>query len=299
MVGFGGFHFAVAARLGASRNRVFSASRARLVSGALLALAVVLGVMDLPAVAHPAALNGPRRISGASPYPADCGINMSATGYGDGVLDAETEPSLAVDPNNPRNLIAAWMQDLYQGYVVAYSRNGGSTWRTVMVPGISPCTGSEYELAADPWLSIGPDGTAYLAGISLDLSESTPRLPFRTRLQVSRSKDGGASWSQPAVIAEGRGRLHDKPALVADARRPGHAYVVWTEFLTALGPPADGIHFSRTTDGGLTWSTGQRLNFPMPQGAVPHGALINVLPDGALLAVTTVRAPNNGDHVIP
>ncbi len=257
--------------------------------------AVLLLYAALTAAAHPNAVNGPRAVTDASPYPARCGVDLAQAGFGDRVDDTETEPSLAADPNDPRRLVTAWMQDLYQGYAAAVSRNGGSTWTASgIVPGISACTGSEYEIAADPWLSIGPDGAVYLAGISLDLRESSPRLPFRSRLQVSRSDDRGASWSEPAAVVAGTGRLHDKPALVADPARPGHAYIVWTEFLTPLGPPADGIHFSRTSDGGATWSPSQRLDFPMPQGAVPHGALVNVLPDGALLVVTTMRAPNTG-----
>jgi hypothetical protein len=254
---------------------------------------LLLGVsFGAGAVARPAAVNGPRRISAASPYPAGCGLDMSAKGFGDDVIDAEAEPSLSVDPGDPRALVAAWMQDLYQGYATAWSKNGGSTWTTVTVPGISACTGSEYELAADPWLSPGPDGTTYLAGISLDIPETAPFLPFRSRLQVSRSTDGGRSWSEPAAVVAGTGRLHDKPSLVADPRISGRAYIVWTEWLTPTGPPADGIHFSRTVDGGRTWSPPARLNFPMPQGSNPLGALILVLPGGELLSLTTMRAPN-------
>lgn len=255
--------------------------------------AVLLIAMSVAtAVARPAAVNGPRRISAASPYPAGCGIDMSAKGFGDDVIDAEAEPSLSVDPNDSRTLVAAWMQDLYQGYVAAWSKNGGATWTTVTVPGVSPCSGSEYELAADPWLSTGPDGTTYLAGFSLDISETAPFLPFRSKLQVNRSTDGGRSWSEPAVVVAGTGLLHDKPSLVADPHLPGRAYIVWTEFLSLLGPPADGIYFSRTSDGGETWSVPVRLDFPMPPGSTPHGALILVLPDGELLSIITMRAPN-------
>lgn len=268
--------------------------------GAVAALAFLATLPTAETSAQPGphgpATNGPRPVSGASPYAPGCGLDQAATGYGDGTAHTETEPTLSVDPTDPRRLVTAWMQDLYQGYVVASSRNGGSTWRTVTVPGVSPCTGDDYELAADPWLSTGPDGTVWLAGISLDLRESSPRLPYRTRLQVSTSPDGGLSWSAPSVVVAGTGRLHDKPSLVADPRRPGHAHVVWTEFLTALGPPADGIHLASTTDGGRTWSEPRRLPFPVPSGAVPQGAIVTVLPDGALSVVTTLRAPNTSDE---
>lgn len=266
---------------------------------AVLAL-LIAGVCLSSALARPAAVNGPRGISSASPYAPGCDTDIEQQGFGERVADTETEPTISVDPRDSRNLVAGWMQDLYRGYVTAWSKNSGATWKTSVVPGISRCSGDSFELAADPWLSTGPDGITYLAGISLDINDSPnpvgpPFLPVRSRLQVNRSADGGRSWSPPAVVVGGTGRLHDKPSLVADPQRAGHAYIVWTEFLTPLGPPAEGISFSRTTDGGASWSPPLHLDFPMPAGSMPIGALVMVLPDGALLAITTVRARNGTD----
>jgi hypothetical protein len=258
---------------------------------------MVVGLGVSSAVARPAAVYGPRAISSISPYAPGCGTDIEAQGFGERVADTETEPTLTVDPRDSRKLVAGWMQDLYRGYVTAWSTDSGATWTTSTVPGISRCSGDTYELAADPWLSTGPDGITYLAGISLDLNDiahptGLPFLPFRSRLQVNRSADGGRSWSPPSVVVGGEARLHDKPSLVADPRRAGHAYVVWTEYLTPLGPPAEGISFSRTTDGGQTWSPPLHLDFPMPAGSTPHGVLLIALPDGALLTLTTMRARN-------
>ena len=142
-------------------------------------------------------------------------------------------------------------------------------------------------MAADPWLSTGPDGITYLA-VSLDNNDvphptGPPFLPFRSRLQVNRSTDRGPSWSSPAVVVEGVARLHDKPSLIADPRRPGRAYIVWTEFLTPLGPPAEGISFSRTTDGGTSWSPPLHLDFPVAPGHAAGSARPRA-PRRALLA---------------
>ena len=245
------------------------------------------------------AVKGPRAITNVSPYQDGCGTPIDAQGFGERLDHTETEPTLTVDPHRHRHLVTAWMQDLYRGYVAAYSTDAGARWRTSIVPGISACSGdpAAYELAADPWLSTGPDGTTYLVGLSLDLNDvphpsGPPFLPFRSRLQVNRSTDGGRTWSAPSIVVAGEGRLHDKPSLLADPNRPGHAYVVWTEFLTPLGPPAEGISFSRTTDGGRTWSTPQHLDFPAAPGTTPQGALVEPLPDGSLVVLTTVRAPN-------
>jgi hypothetical protein len=258
---------------------------------------VAVGVLSSPAVGRQAAVKGPRVVSGATPYAPGCDTDIEGQGFGARLADAEGETSLAVDPRDSRNLVAGWMQDLYRGYVTAWSKNSGATWTTSVVPGISRCSGDSYELAADPWLSTGPDGTTYLAGFSLDINDAPnptgpPFLPVRTRLQVNHSTDGGRSWSPPVVVVGGEGRLHDKPALVADPYRPGHAYIAWTEFLTPTGPPAEGISFSKTTDGGASWSPPLHLDFPMPPGSTPHGALVMVHPDGTLLVVTTMRARN-------
>ena len=263
---------------------------------ALLA-ASLTGLHASAALARTAVVTKPRAVSGASPYPAGCGADIEHQGFGERIGQTETEPSLGADPRNPRRLATAWMQDLYRGYVGAWSRNGGITWSTSIVPGITLCSGGDYELAADPWLSTGRDGTTYLAGISLDVNDvanaaGPAYLPFRSRLQVNVSRDGGRTWSAPAEVVGGEGRLHDKPALVADPRRAGNAYIVWTEFLTPLGPPAEGISFSRTTDGGRTWSAPLHLDFPVIPGSTPQGALPVVLPSGDLLALTTMRARN-------
>ena len=261
----------------------------------LVALSCGAGAVSAPA--RTAVVTEPRAITAASPYVAGCGTDIEQQGFGERVGHTETEPSLAADPRNPRRLVTAWMQDLYRGYAAAWSRNGGITWSTSIVPGLTLCTGGDSELAADPWLSTGPDGAVYLAGISLDVNDvpreaGPPYLPFRSRLQVNVSRNGGRSWSAPAEVVGGEGRLHDKPALVADPRRAGYAYVVWTEFLTPLGPPAEGISFSRTTDGGRSWSAPLHLDFPVIPGATPQGALPLVLPGGDVLTLTTMRARN-------
>src|SRR5688500_7340276 len=97
------------------------------------------------AAAGPAAVNRPRAISHASPYAPGCDTDIEAQGFGERLADTETEPTLAVDPRDSRNLVAGWMQDLYRGYAAAWSSDSGATWTTSIVPGISRCSGDTYE----------------------------------------------------------------------------------------------------------------------------------------------------------
>src|SRR5436190_8926662 len=66
-------------------------------------------------------------VSGPSPYRNGC------NGAGSHATAAEGEPSLAVNPANPRNLVAAWKQDLdnpdSSADGVAVSVNGGRSWK--------------------------------------------------------------------------------------------------------------------------------------------------------------------------
>lgn len=249
-------------------------------------LAVLAPVFAGGVSAHPRP-DAPVRVSDASPYEAGC-LDVEGAGLGRGFTDAEAEVSLAVHPARPGHLVAAWMQDLYSGYVTATSRDGGRTWGVAVVPGISRCSGGEPELAADPSLGIGPDGTVYLTGFSLDLPHESVPTPIRSRLQVSTSGDGGDSWSQPVVLIDDEVTLHDKPSLTADPLRAGVAHVVWTQESTAFGPLSTGISFVTTRDGGRTWSAPRTVLSPQPPTSIPHGSELLVLSDGSLLVLATM-----------
>lgn len=255
-------------------------------------------VLALVAPAGAATPGGPKlvTVSGRSPFPDGCGVDNSF--FGEGFQNAETEPTLAVNPKNPRNIVAAWMQDASASYVVGTSFDGGATWRTVTVPGISVCTGGDARAAADPWLSFGPDGTLYLSGFSAWLDAPGPPLPTRFRLQVSTSRDGGRTWSDPVEVIGGAVTFHDKPTIKAHPTVAGTAYVVWQESALVLSPPGPNIFMSRTTDGGATWSP----PLPVPAQTVPagfgSGAEVEVMPDGSLVVMSTLVRVYPMSHTI-
>jgi hypothetical protein len=220
----------------------------------LLPLVVALALSSLgAAAAAPAQLGaGATRITGDSPFPRCSARDRGAQ------LGAETEPHLAVAPDG--TLLAAWHQDRRttggsMALGVARSTDGGRRWQRVRVPGVTVCPVQGGEATSDPWLSVGGDGTAYLASLP-----GRRRGRLETSVVVNRSTDGGRTWSEPVTVSADR-RGNDKETLTAHPRRAGVAYVVWTRDVT-------GAMFSRTTDGGATWS---------PQRAVPDGdTLIDV-----------------------
>jgi hypothetical protein len=193
---------------------------------------------------------GATRISGDSPFPR-CSARDRGAQRG-----AETEPHLAVAPDG--TLLAAWHQDRRttggsMALGVARSSDGGRRWRRVRVPGVTACPVQGGEATSDPWLSVGGDGTAYLAS----LPGRRDRGRLETNVVVNRSTDGGRTWSEPVTVSTDR-EGNDKETLTAHPRRAGVAYVVWTK-------NGVGAMFSRTIDGGATWS---------PPLAVPGGSTL-------------------------
>jgi hypothetical protein len=207
----------------------------------LLAFAgLLLAGTALPATA--ADLDPLQKISRASPF-ADCTADRVERQPGKNYPQTEIEPYIDANPSDPRNLIVVWQQDRWsnggaRGNVSAYTTEGGATWRTVVPPKISSCTGGEYKRATDPWVSIAPDGTAYFMSLALD-----PDLPSgafgRNAMLVSRSTDGGRSWSDPVTLIEDPAGqfLNDKNSITADDTDPRFAYAVWDRLRAFDIPP--------------------------------------------------------------
>ncbi|HET9847173.1 MAG TPA: sialidase family protein [Candidatus Dormibacteraeota bacterium] len=112
----------------------------------------------------------------------------------------------------------------------------------------------------DPGLAFSADGTAYYSSLAGVRGTTIPDL-----ITVSSSKDGGTTWSDP-VLATNKANpvdFNDKIAIWVDQSPTspfkGNVYVSWTLFVGIPGNAAP-IMFSRSTDGGQTWSPAQKLS---------------------------------------
>jgi hypothetical protein len=89
---------------------------------ALVALMVIGLVAAVPAAALQLATV---RISGRFPFFGRCG----AAGNPQFTPGSAVEPDLAVDPGEPKDVVAAWIQDDGSAIVTSSSRDGGRTWK--------------------------------------------------------------------------------------------------------------------------------------------------------------------------
>ncbi len=279
-----------------------------------LAVATAVGLLvEGSAVASSAINLSPVTVvTGPSPY-ANC---TAGAGTGTVYVNAEVEPYVAINPANALNIVGAWQQDRWNnggahGLVAGYSFDGGQTWGETPLP-FSACAkgGLSYERASDPWVSIGPDGTIYANAISFDIITTT-----RNAVAAATSSDGGKTWKNLSVLVsydatEGSQFSTDKNSITADPVKAGVAYSVWDTLIQPTDQPDDNPHasyaaaysgpayFSRTSNGGKTWSTPQvMVSTGNRQQTI--GNLVVVAPDGSLYDFFDLILPPNAASLKP
>jgi hypothetical protein len=135
----------------------------------------------------------------------------------------------------------------------ATSTNGGSTWTSGFLPGITKFQGSgPFDRASDPAVAFDPRHGVWMIS-SLALLESGG--VHGARVVTSRSTDGGLTWSNPVTTATGANL--DKNWIVCDTTATSPFYGnCYTEF----DDNANGnrMKMTRSTNGGLSW--GAALN---------------------------------------
>ncbi len=248
------------------------------------------------------------RVSGTSPFAgSNCGLEGQT---GQNFLNSEVEPFVDVNPANGDNIIGAWQQDRWsnggsRGNVVGASLDNGTSWGIVSQTKNSLCTGGTaangggYERASDPWMTISPNGDAYLMSLSFDDAPDTAFGANPDAMLVSKSTDGGLTWSDPVTLIrdDSPNRLNDKNSMTADPNDSSFVYAVWDRLATNGRVFRGPTLFTRTTDGGASWEQA-RVIFNPGVLAQTIGNQIAVRPQGELINIFTlirVRRPGGSD----
>ena len=120
--------------------------------------------------------------------------------------------------------------------------------------------------SAAKWTRPVPVDTAYVDGQAVADSRGwLDRVYARPRhlgpyYQVS--KDGGATWSFPVNVARSSDDATATDWVRLAVTESGTLHVVWTEFALPNGWPPTGVYYSRSEDGGKTWSSPVQLAGP-------------------------------------
>jgi len=226
--------------------------------------------------------------------------------FGSGSGLPQNETSIAINPTNPRNVIASANDyelavDSTMGLYVSF--DGGKTFpysrrvRNIITP-----QRNMYG-SGDPVVAFDRDGVAYASFISFGRSN------FDSYIAVSRSDDGGVTWSVPVdgtppagtLISPGDGVVahnggpddaqifHDKEWMTAGPRPPGvslvpgtdqghvspdRLYVTWTRFdsgPTGTATVDSPIVISYSDDQGRHWSPLHEISGSAPFCSVQNG----------------------------
>jgi hypothetical protein len=217
----------------------------------------------------------------------------------------QNEPSLAQNPTNPLNLIASSNDEIglpactdttpsscpftrgisVSGFYASF--DGGLTW---------PCQGlidlsafAEYAFG-DPSQAFDSRGNAYYGTLAFPFPPTTDQLAtgLNADFFVAKSTDGGCTYSSTALVSGASPAIFDdKDAITADANPTSpfrdNVYAAWTKFTRG----GDQIVFSRSTDGGATWSNPLPISPSYNNNVVGgrQGATVKVGPDGTVYVV--------------
>lgn len=174
-------------------------------------------------------------------YPVNAGAGDAAD------LTAHNSPTLARNPDNPRQLAIASRIDLPRfACALHVSADGGAVWSRTPVP----IPASEEPKCYAPDVAFGADGKLYLSFVTLEGRGNVP-----SAVWVATSRDGGRHLTKPVRVL---GPLSFQVRLATDPRVPGRVYLTWLSGsdvgLLRFQSPGNPIRAIRSDDGAETWS---------------------------------------------
>ncbi len=179
------------------------------------------------------------------------------------------EVSIAINPSNPDNMIAASFQigrppkpRAGSSHYVTF--DGGKTWKTLATPNPSNL------VQGDDVVVFSSDGIAYHVHLSFDGILVARPARAENGMIVNVSKDGGNTWTDGTAAINHINTVipfEDKPGIVVDnapaSNSKGNVYLAWTRFdVYGSNNPEhkSQIYFTRSTNQGQTFSMPFRIS---------------------------------------
>lgn len=144
------------------------------------------------------------------------------------------------------------------GYAI--STDAGLNWSSGVLSGITTFQGNGTNSA------VSDTNVAYDAKHGVWMISSLPISSSNIQVAASRSTDGGTTWGNPVIVANGPNLDKDWLACDSTATSPfyGNCYMEWDD-----NGAANQVYMSTSSDGGLTWSAKAAISNALGLGGEP------------------------------
>jgi len=183
------------------------------------------------------------------------------------------------------------------GISFATSSDSGLHWTTDVLPALTTANGGTLvDRVTDPAVAFDARHNVWMA-VSLGINTATDAVA--SQIFVSRSTNGGTTWTSPVIVSSAPSPFgYDKPWIACDnsSASPffGNCYVEWDD--ADAGPS---IEMSTSSNGGVTWgpvrttanNAGGVGGQPLVQS---NGTVIVVIPDSFISSLLAFGSTDGG-----